>query len=41
MLSNKARLALFDIRDNAEWANEFVAGLSYEDFMAGRSSAIC
>jgi uncharacterized protein with HEPN domain len=36
MLSNKARLALFDIRDNAKWANEFVAGLSYDDFMADR-----
>ncbi len=36
MLSNKARLALFDIRDNANWANEFVAGLSYEESMADR-----
>lgn len=36
MLSNKALLALFDIRDNANWANEFVAGLSYEDFTTDR-----
>jgi uncharacterized protein with HEPN domain len=32
MLSNKARLALFDIRDNGELALEFVAGLRFEEF---------
>jgi uncharacterized protein with HEPN domain len=36
MLSNKARLALFDIRDNAKWANEFVADLAYKDFVEDR-----
>ncbi len=36
MLSNKARLALFDIRDNALLAREFAEGLSYESFAADR-----
>ncbi len=36
MLSNKARQALFDIRDNGELAREFVAGLSFEEFERDR-----
>ncbi|MBI1868678.1 MAG: DUF86 domain-containing protein [Methylocystis sp.] len=36
MLSNKARLALFDIRDNGELAQEFVAGPSFGAFTADR-----
>jgi uncharacterized protein with HEPN domain len=36
MFSNKARLALFDIRDNGELAREFIEGLSYEAFTADR-----
>jgi uncharacterized protein with HEPN domain len=36
MLSNKARLALFDIRDNGELACEFVAELTYEEFERDR-----
>lgn len=36
MLSNKARLALFDIRDNALLAREFVEGLNYDAFAADR-----
>jgi hypothetical protein len=38
MLSNKARLALFDIRDNGELACEFVAELTYEEFERDRGS---
>ncbi|SDR62528.1 Uncharacterized conserved protein, contains HEPN domain [Rhizobiales bacterium GAS191] len=36
MLSDRARLALFDIRDNVGLARQFVAGLSYEAFRADR-----
>jgi uncharacterized protein with HEPN domain len=36
MLSNKARLALFDIRENGKLACEFVAGLTYEGFERDR-----
>ena len=36
MLSNKARLALFDIRENGKLACEFVAGLTYEEFERDR-----
>jgi len=36
MLSNKAQLALFDIRDNGQLARDFVAGLSFEDFKEDR-----
>lgn len=36
MLSNKARLALFDIRDNGELAREFIAGLTYQEFERDR-----
>jgi uncharacterized protein with HEPN domain len=36
MLSNKARLALFDIRENGQLACEFVAGLTYEEFERDR-----
>lgn len=36
MLSNRARLALFDIRDNCELARQFLAGLCFEDFKADR-----
>jgi uncharacterized protein with HEPN domain len=36
MLSNRARFALFDIRDNLRLAREFVAGLSLEAFKADR-----
>jgi uncharacterized protein with HEPN domain len=36
MLSNKARLALFDIRENGELASEFIAGLTYEEFERDR-----
>ena len=32
MLSEKARLALFDIRENGELVREFVAGLAFEEF---------
>lgn len=38
MLSNKARLALFDIRDNGRLAQDFVAGLSFENFTEDRRS---
>ena len=38
MLSNRARLALYDIRDNCELAKQFTAGLSFEDFKADRRS---
>jgi uncharacterized protein with HEPN domain len=36
MLSNKARLALLDIRENGELACEFIAGLAYEEFERDR-----
>jgi uncharacterized protein with HEPN domain len=36
MLSNKTRLALFDIRENCELASEFVTGLTYEEFERDR-----
>ena len=36
MLSNKARLALFDIRENGQLACEFVAGLTYDQFERDR-----
>ena len=36
MLSNRARLALFDIRDNLLLAREFAANLSVEAFKADR-----
>ncbi len=36
MLSNRARLALFDIRENGELLREFVAGLSFEGFERDR-----
>src|SRR4051812_28786918 len=36
MLSNRARLALFDIRDNAKLAQTFVAALSFEEFRDDR-----
>jgi uncharacterized protein with HEPN domain len=36
MSSDKARLALHDIRDNAALAQEFVAGLSFESFRTDR-----
>ncbi len=32
MRSNKAAMALFDIRDNAFYARQFVEGLSFEAF---------
>src|SRR5260370_28904803 len=36
MLSNRAQLALFDIRDNIKLAEDFAAGLSFEAFSADR-----
>lgn len=36
MLSNKARLALYDIRDNGKLAQDFIAGLSFEGFKEDR-----
>ena len=36
MRSNKTALALFDIRDNGNYAQDFVAGLSLDDFKADR-----
>lgn len=36
MLSNRAHLALLDIRDNARLAREFAAGLSLDAFAADR-----
>jgi uncharacterized protein with HEPN domain len=36
MLSNRARLALFDIRDNIQLAEEFSAGLSFDAFAGDR-----
>jgi hypothetical protein len=39
MLSNKARLALFDIRDNGELVSEFIGGLTYEEFERDRRTS--
>ena len=36
MLSNRAQLALFDIRDNIKLAEEFTAGLSFDAFVKDR-----
>jgi len=36
MLSNRAHLALFDIRDNVRLAEDFAAGLSLDAFIADR-----
>ena len=36
MLSKKARLALYAIRENGELARDFVAGLSFEEFERDR-----
>jgi uncharacterized protein with HEPN domain len=36
MLSSKARMALFDIRDNGKYAQNFISGLSFEDFKEDR-----
>ena len=36
MRSNKTALALFDIRDNGKYAQDFVAGLSLDDFKTDR-----
>ena len=36
MRSNKTALALFDIRDNGDYALDFVAGLSLDDFKNDR-----
>jgi len=36
MLSEKARQALFDIRENGELVREFVAGLSFGEFQRDR-----
>ena len=36
MRSNKTALALFDIRDNGNYALDFVAGLSLDDFKNDR-----
>jgi uncharacterized protein with HEPN domain len=36
MLSSKARTALFDIRDNAKFAQDFIGGLSFDDFQKDR-----
>jgi len=36
MLSNRARLALLDIRDNIGFARQFVAGLSFSEFQNDR-----
>jgi hypothetical protein len=36
MLSNKAQLALFDIRDNCQMAQEFVKGMFFDSFMVDR-----
>jgi uncharacterized protein with HEPN domain len=36
MLSNRAHLALLDIRDNIRLAEDFAAGLSLDDFIADR-----
>lgn len=38
MLSNYARLALSDMRDNCELAKKFVAGMSLEEFKVDRSA---
>ena len=36
MLSDKARDALFDIRDNIIWARGFIEGLTFEAFRTSR-----
>ena len=36
MLSDQARLALYDIKDNGDLAQSFVEGLSFEAFVADR-----
>jgi uncharacterized protein with HEPN domain len=36
MLSNRAQLALFDIRDNIKLAEEFTEGLSFDAFVKDR-----
>jgi uncharacterized protein with HEPN domain len=36
MPSDRARFALFDIRDNIGFAQEFVAGFSFEAFRENR-----
>jgi uncharacterized protein with HEPN domain len=36
MRSNRARMALFDIRDNIHLAQQFVAGMTEEEFAADR-----
>ena len=36
MLSSGARMALFDIRDNGGYAQEFIAGLSFDGFVEDR-----
>jgi uncharacterized protein with HEPN domain len=36
MLSSKARMALFDIRDNGKFAQDFIGGLSFDDFQKDR-----
>ncbi len=36
MLSDKAQIALFDIRDNIRVAKQFTEGLSYEVFQASK-----
>jgi uncharacterized protein with HEPN domain len=36
MLSDRGRLALFDIRDNVILAQSFVQGLSFEEFLSDR-----
>jgi uncharacterized protein with HEPN domain len=38
MLSNTAALALLDIRDNGKYAQEFIAGLSLEEFRRDRKA---
>lgn len=36
MLSSRARFALFDIRDNGQLAEEFIADLSLDAFQSDR-----
>ena len=38
MLSNKATMALFDIRDNAHYARGFVEGFTFEAFKDDRKT---
>ena len=38
MLSDTAALALLDIRDNGKYAQEFIAGLSLEEFKRDRKT---